>query len=56
MKQDKHVLKVKNAETKFQTSVTSSVMEIDNTLNINEHTTTTCEKVRDKGNTIKRHI
>ena len=31
MKQDKYDLKVKNVETKFQTSVISSVAEIDNT-------------------------
>ena len=37
MKEDKYVLKVKYAETKFQTSVTFSVAEIDNKSNINEH-------------------
>ena len=56
MKEDKYVLKVKYAETKFQTSVTFSVAEIDNKSNINEHAATTCRDVRDKGNTLKRHI
>lgn len=56
MKEDKYVLKVKYAETKFQTSVTFSVAEIDNKSNINEHAATTCWDVRDKGNTLKRHI
>lgn len=52
----KHALKVNDTELKLKTLVTSSVVEIDNELNINEHTATRCEKWRDIVNTTKRHI